>query len=260
MPLIPHYLSEILLGHADRLMIDQMCGAAQAGIYNIVYQISMVMTIIRTGINSSYIPWLYYSLKQKKYEAIKNVTKLITILMCSLTLLLILVGPEILKIVAASSYYEAVVDIPAIMIGGFFIFVYLLFLNIEIYYEQNQYVAISSVIAAIINVVLNYVCINKWGYLAAGYTTMVSYLVMAILHYLFLMRIAKKNEEVKLLFDFRFLCCCSVVLLIVGLLCIKLYELLIFRYVIVTGICVVMYLKKNTILAMIKNMRKRNGE
>ena len=153
--MVPHYLSEILLGHADRLMINQMCGASQAGIYNIVYQISMVMTIIRTGINGSFTPWLYYSIKEKKFNEVRQVTKLLTLLMGTLTLLFMLLGPEILRLAAPPSYYEAVVGIPAIMIGCFFIFVYVLFLNVEIYYEQNCLVAVASIVAAFVNVILN---------------------------------------------------------------------------------------------------------
>ena len=150
-PLLPHYLAEILLGHSDRLMIKSMCGSAEAGVYNIVYQISMVMTIVRTGINGSFIPWLYYSIKDRKYKDIRKVTNFLVIMMWSMTLMFMLIGPEILKIAAPSSYYEAVIDIPAIMIAGYFIFIYVLFVNVEIYYEKNQFAAIASIIFVLIS-------------------------------------------------------------------------------------------------------------
>ena len=85
LPLIPHYLSEILLGHADRIMINQMCGPSQAGIYNIVYQLSMIMTIVRTGINGSFIPWLFVSMKAGRYDAIRRNTSAITVMMAAMT-------------------------------------------------------------------------------------------------------------------------------------------------------------------------------
>lgn len=257
-PLLPHYLSEILLGHADRLMIDRMCGAAQAGIYNIAYQISMVMTIIRTGINGAFTPWLYYSLKEKKYGAIRTTTKLITLLMWFLTLLFMLIGPEVLKIAAPPSYYEAMVDIPAIMIGCFFIFLYVLFLNVEIYYEQNQYAAFASVVAAIVNVILNYVCIPTFGYLAAGYTTMVSYMLMAVLHYLFLKRIIRQHEELKEVYDFGFIMWMSFALVLIGIVLLKLYEAVLLRWILIIGISAFSFIKRETIWKTLKMMK--NGE
>lgn len=256
-PLIPHYLAEILLGHADRLMINQMCGASQAGIYNIVYQISMVMTIIRTGINGSFTPWLYYSLKQKKYDDIKRVTKIITLLMSTMTIVIMLVGPEILKIAAPSSYYEAVIDIPSIMLGGFFIFIYVLFVNVEIYYEQNQFVAIVSIISAIVNVVLNYIYINQYGYLAAGYTTMISYLLMAIMHYWFLQRLSNKHKEIKMLFDYKFLFLISAGLVIIGLMALFLYDFTIIRWILICIVCTILFTKKNMILQFIRLLRNK---
>lgn len=257
-PLIPHYLSEILLGHADRLMINQLCGLGQAGIYNIVYQISMVMTILRTGINGAFTPWLYYSLKKKRYLDIRRVTKLITILMWSLTVLFMLVGPEILKFVAPPTYYEAIIDIPAIMIGCYFIFVYVLFLNIEIYFEQNQYVAVASVVSAILNVILNYICISAFGYLAAGYTTMISYMTMAIFHYLFLKKIIHNNEELKVVFDFKFIFMSSIALVIVGVALLKVYEILFLR----TGIIICTFglfvWKRDVVRDLLTTLKKKN--
>ena len=258
LPLIPHYLSEILLGHADRLMIDQMCGASQAGIYNIVYQISMVMTIIRSGINGSFTPWLYYSLKAGNYKDIRRITKLITLFMGTLTFLFMLIGPEILRIAAPPSYYEAVVGIPAIMIGCFFIFVYVLFLNVEIYFEQNQYVAIASIAAAIINVLLNYICISKFGYLAAAYTTMISYMLMAIMHYYFMLRIIKHNKEIKEVFDVRFILLISIILILFGLILLKLYDFMIIRWVVILFVCVLIFINRNRILTTIRELKRRD--
>ncbi len=39
-PLIPHYLSNIILSSSDRIMIARICGEAKAGIYSLSYNIS----------------------------------------------------------------------------------------------------------------------------------------------------------------------------------------------------------------------------
>ena len=256
-PLIPHYLSEILLGHADRLMIDQMCGTAQAGIYNIVYQISMVMTILRTGINGSYAPWLYYSLKNREFNQIRKIARLITVMMASLTLFFMLIGPEILKIVAPPSYYEAVIGIPAIMLGCFFIFVYVLFMYVEIYYEKTKGVAVASIIAAVTNVVLNYVCIQQFGYIAAAYTTMMSYMLMSIMHYLFLRKIFKSDPELKGVYDFRMLLLISIALVISGVVLGQLYNNSLLRFTLIAVLLIIGFIKRGTIINTVKLLKNR---
>lgn len=252
-PLIPHYLSEILLGHADRLMIGKMCGNSEAGIYNVAYQISMAMTIIRSGIEATFTPWMYRKLKDNRYESIRSVTTGVSIAMGTMTFLFMLLGPELLKIAASKEYYEAIWDMPAIMIGCFFIFVYTLFLNIEIYYEKRHYASIASFIAAGLNVLLNYFCIKKFGYLAAGYTTMISYLIMAVLHYVFYKRTTNENKES--VFDSKLIMLISVVLIALGLLCLVLYRFTIIRYMIIIFIIVFSAVFRNRILKIIKDLK-----
>ena len=38
LPLIPHYLSQVVLSSADRIMIERMCGASEAGIYSLAFK------------------------------------------------------------------------------------------------------------------------------------------------------------------------------------------------------------------------------
>ncbi len=255
-PLVPHYFAEIVLGHADRLMIKQICGDSQAGIYNIVYQISMVMTILRMGINGSFTPWLYYSLKEKHFEDIRNITKTITLLMASLTVLFMLIGPEILKLVAPPQYYEAVIGIPAIMIGCFFVFSYVLYLNVEIYFEKSTFVAISSVTSAIVNVVLNYYSIPKWGYISAAYTTMISYLLMLLMHFCFYRYVLKINK-IERLYDDKYLFICSAVLICLGTIVIKVYDLMWIRWIIVISLLLLMILKRKKIIGMFTKLKEK---
>lgn len=257
LPLIPHFLSEILLGHADRIMINQMCGPAQAGIYNIVYQISMIMTIIRTGINGSYTPWVYISLKAGRYDAIRKNTSVITVMMATMTFFLILIGPEILWLAAPSSYYEAIIDMPAIMIGCYFIFVYVLFLNVEIYYEQNQYVAIASCVAAVLSIVANIIFIPIYGYLSCGYTTMLSYMLMAVLHYFFFRKICSRNPEVKNVINTRSMFQVSVVLTVMGILVLFLYENHLVRWTIILLLLLILFVKRNQAILIFKELKSR---
>ena len=69
------------------------------------------------------------------------------------------------------------------IIGGcFFQFVYCMYVNVEQYEKKTKGMAVASIICAIINFVLNYIYIPKYGYTAAAYTTLVSYFILLVLH------------------------------------------------------------------------------
>ena len=71
-------------------------------------------------------------------------------------------------------------------------FLYNLFANIEYYYGKTKYVAVASLGAAVTNFVLNYIFIPKFGYYVAGYTTLISYVLYALGHYLFMRKVLKE--------------------------------------------------------------------
>ena len=61
--LIPHYLATQVLNLSDRLMINNMCGSSDAGIYSVAYNFAMLLNIVTSAINSSLTPHIYQTLK-----------------------------------------------------------------------------------------------------------------------------------------------------------------------------------------------------
>ncbi len=256
-PLIPGSLSEILLGHADRIMIRYLCGASQAAIYTTIYQISMAVTIIRMGINGAYIPWLYYSLQNKEYDAVRKVIRFVTSIFAGLTILIMMAGPELVKIAAPKPYYEAVMILPAVMLGCFFVSVYYLLEQAEVFYEKVIFSTVVSITGAVINMILNFIFIKRAGYLAAGYTTMVTYAIMAVMHAGYVIYLSRKNEKMKYLFDFRYLIFLSSVLIGIGAGCLILYQMFfIIRLGIIIFMLVMLYWNRKKIADLISMMRR----
>ena len=137
------------------------------------------------------------------------------------------------------------------------IFVYVLFMYIEIYYEKTKGVAIASIIAAFINVVLNYICIQRFGYIAATYTTMSSYMLMSMMHYLFLRNIFKIEPELKDVYDFKMLTLISIVLVISGGVLGQLYNYTFLRFALILVLLVIGLIKRNTIINTVKLLKNR---
>ena len=75
-------------------------------------------------------------------------------------------------ILASSKYQEAVYVVPPIASSIFFIFMYSIYANIEFYFDANKFTAMISMVGAVLNLILNFICIPLFGYIAASYTSL----------------------------------------------------------------------------------------
>ncbi len=182
-PLIPHYLSQTILNSSDRIMIQNMVGDSEAGIYSLAYSISQIMTLFNTALVNTLEPWIYQRIKDKNIKSVSKVAYSSLILIAAVNILLISLAPEIISIFAPVSYRDAIYTIPPIAMSVYFMFAYNLFAVFQFYYEKTSQIAIATILGAVVNVLLNYVCISKFGYYAAGYTTLVCYMLYALAHY-----------------------------------------------------------------------------
>ena len=83
-------------------------------------------------------------------------------------------------------------------------FLYPLFANIEFYYEKTKFVMVASCSGALLNILLNYIFIGLYGYYAAGYTTLICYMVFSFAHYLAYKKIVDNNLELEKIYDIKF--------------------------------------------------------
>lgn len=188
-PYIPHLLSMYLLSNMDRVMIKEVCGSEYVALYSLAYTCGMLITILVTSINSAYSPWLADMLSTSKYEVIKKVSVPYVAVFSFLAVGAVLITPEILLILGGESYMEAKYVMPPVAAGCLIQFVYCMYVNIEQYEKKTVGMAFASIMAAGLNFILNYIFISKYGYIAAAYTTYVSYLFLMIMHILFVKKI-----------------------------------------------------------------------
>lgn len=184
LPYIPHLLSMTLLNSTDRIMIDRWCGSRETALYSLAYNCGMLVTLLMTSLNSAFAPWLGEKLHSNKIEEIKRFSKIYISLFFVLAIGIMLVSPEVLLILGGKSYMDAIYVLAPVSMGCICQFLYTLFVNVEQFKKKTVKMAYASATAAIINLLLNYLFIPKFGYLAAAYTTLVGYLILLILHML----------------------------------------------------------------------------
>ena len=181
-PLIIHGIALNILSQSDRTMITWLANASQTGIYSLVYNFSMIATVITTSLDGIWVPWFTERMKVRSIDSINKLAVGYVDLMTYIIVCLLLVGPEILKILASKPYWEGINIIPPVVLANYFIFMYTLYVNIEHFYKKTLYITINTIVAAVANIVLNYLLIPRYGYVAAAYSTTFSYLLSLVLH------------------------------------------------------------------------------
>lgn len=215
-PLVLHSLSYLVLGQADRVMIGKMVGERQAAFYGVAYTLASAVTILQSSLNQALTPWRFQKLKERDYKIINTNTNFLLIIMGGAILFVVLIAPEIMKLLFTKSYFEAVWSIPPVAISVFFMFLYSSFVSIESYYEKTKYIMYVSVACGLVNIGLNYLLIPVLGYIVCGYTTLFSYILFATLHYLCMRRVCKKLIPGVSIFSLW-----SIVLISIGVVCVS---------------------------------------
>lgn len=254
LPLIPHYLSQTVLNSADRIMINEMVGSSESGIYNLAYSVSLIMTLFNTALAQTISPWIYNKIKEKKENDIAPIAYGTLILIAMVNLLLILLAPEVVAIFAPKSYFDAIWVIPPVAMSVYFMYSYDLFAKFAFYYEKTKIIMFASIFGAALNVGLNYVFIKMFGYIAAGYTTLVCYIVYAIAHYIIMKKVCDKYCEKKYPYNTKTILKITVPFLIIGFVFLGTYLYPIIRYSFVLAAVIIVVIKRKKIISYLKTL------
>ena len=182
LPIIPHGISQILLNQFGRIMIRDMVSDAAAGIYSLAGNIKLVLTIITDSIATAWNTWFYTNMDKGDRKAIQKRAVQLMGLFFILTVGLMALSPEMVYILGGKEYDMAkYVAIPMVL-DAFILFLYNIIVPSEYYSKKTTFIMVGTMVAAVINISLNYVFIQRFGYLSVGYTTLFAYICYLTMH------------------------------------------------------------------------------
>ena len=256
-PLLAYYLSQMVFNQSDRLMINHYCGKGKAAIYGVAYTLAMILTFVLNAINNSYVPWCYIKIKEGKEEENAKVANGIAVLMAGLIMCIVIMAPEVILVMGGEKYAEAIWIIPPVAVSLLLLFYAQLFINVQFYYEKKRTLVYASIGAAVTNIILNAILIPSVSYIAAGYTTMISYILFAIMNYYTMKKVAKETGFSMKALDTKMLCLIFTGFCAISFLMMALYHMVIVRYLIVIVCSVVAFVNRKRIKVFIKTTLKR---
>ena len=242
--LIPHYLSQTVLNNSDRIMISKMVGDSEAGIYSLAYSLANIMTLFNNALLQTINPWIYKKIKDKKIIDISSIAYISLCIIAIVNLALIIFAPEVVAIFAPRSYYDAIWIIPPVAMSVYFMFSYDMFAKFAFYYEKTRMIMLASAIGAILNIILNYIFINIFGYRAAGYTTLFCYMIYSVGHYIFMNKVCDSFCDGVRPYKFKIVLCITIPFLFMGFLILLTYKYIIIRYLLICIVTSIMICKR----------------
>ncbi len=193
LPLVPNSLSWIIINISDRLIIATFMGISYSGIYAIANKFP---SIINTMYNFFYMAWKESSAKVVKEknsaQYYNSIYKQLNNFLIAVTIMLLAFMPFIFPILIKNEYVEAYQYIPLLLFAIYFSNISSFYGGIFAAYKNTKVMGLSTVVSAILNVVINLALIKFIGLYAAILSTFVSMFIV------FLYRKKKIKEYVTL--------------------------------------------------------------
>lgn len=253
--LMPHYFSEFLLQSSDKIMIDRMCGASDVAYYSVAYSVGSLILLFANALNSSFVPYQYQMIQSKKNKILAQTTNFFMTFLTGILLLIMLFGYEIVLVFGGERYLPSVQAIVPICLGAYFNYMFQLFARVQEYYNKKITIVIPSIICAALNILLNYIFIKIYGYIAASYTTFVCFAIFCLIHYGFYRRTCLQENNGELIYDGKFLLILSLVTSILGFVILFIQNIPILKYGFIFIILFFSILKRKWIMENIVKLK-----
>lgn len=191
LPLVPHGLSQLILAQFGKIVIQRRIGNSEAGIYGFAYTVALIPQIVVQSISMAWGPFFFESYHNNKLNEIKLRSRLFIEIFAYFTIALFCVSPELTKLMADYSYWDAIYLIMPAILGVYLTFLYDFPVEIEYYYQKTNYIAVGTLFAALLNIVLCICIVPIYGYQYAVYITLFTYFIYFLYHLLVAYKLTK---------------------------------------------------------------------
>lgn len=199
-PLVPNTISWWLINASDRTIVTWLISSAANGIYSISTKFSAIISSILNIFNLSWTESASLHIDDDdRDEFFSGVNDQILRLMSSMCILLIAFMPILFIIFINKKYIAAYQYIPINIVASFFNCIVSVYSSIYVAKKMTKQVAMTSFLAAVINIGVDFYLIKFIGLYAASISTAVAYIVMAIYRSIDLRKFVKIKYDKKLI-------------------------------------------------------------
>ncbi len=184
LPYVFSGLANYVLMQSNRLMLQYMSTPEETGLYGYVATTAIAITGVWIAFNNAWSVWYFDKTHAGEKEQIVHLYKKYCMFVTLLSVAFTLVCPDIVRILGGQQYSAGVNMVPLIAAGAYFLFLYSFPMAYEAYKQKTAYIAICTVAAAVLNIVINLFVIPLYGGMGAAAATLVSYAALFIFHFI----------------------------------------------------------------------------
>lgn len=181
LPLVPHALGGMLIALADRLIITNLLGLAEAGMYTVAVQIGLAVLLVADGLNRTIAPWILERLKSDDPVEKTRIVKVVYAFLAIMALGGLLAGPVsyyLLPLVAGNAFGTAANFMPVIAVGQAIGGMYLMMSNFIFYAGATARLAIVTLTAGTLNIGMSYLLVRTFGVQGAPYAFLIAQMIL----------------------------------------------------------------------------------
>lgn len=192
--------------------------------------------------NKIWSPWYLENTKSQNKVLINKVVRIYSLVVAYVFIMGMLIAPELLKIMAPKEYWIGINSLIIVSLGVYFQFLYRFPLGYEQFSKKMIWVSINTIISALINIGLNVILIDIYGIVGAAIATLLSYIILFLLHE-FIARVVIKNYNI----EFKGYLFGIVTCLLFAFIALLFVEIIILRYgiVLIINLFLILYMFKN---------------
>lgn len=243
-PLIPNSLSLWVMNLSDRLIITTFLGVETNAIYAVANKIPNLLTTIQSSFSAAWME--NASLTVKDGDTEEYYSKMFDVIFCMLvgiTAGLIAISPILFRLLIRGDYEDAYVQMPILFAGMMFSVLSSFMGGIYAAHKRTKSVGVTTIVAAFLNLLIDFIFVKKIGLYAASLSTVISYIFLVVY------RMVDVQKFQKMKFNFKQIFFYLLLLLIMGIISMaNNWHLNILNFVI--G-CIIIFVSNKTVICKI---------
>ena len=167
-----------------KYLLPEDVAPTQLGIYGACYRIAMFMTIFTTAFKYAAEPFFFNQAKHEDSKKLNAMVMKYYVLFCLFLFLGTMMNLPWLKYAVSEKFREGLDVVPILLLANLCVGVYW---NLSIWFKltgQTKFGATITVVGAIITLLINFIGIPKFGYMACAWATLASYGIMMVTSYI----------------------------------------------------------------------------
>ncbi|HAU53108.1 MAG TPA: hypothetical protein DCW66_07985 [Sphingobacterium sp.] len=204
LPLVPNLMSWWLISSASKFIILSYLGADANGVYAVASRFPVILTVINSVL---LLPIQDAVLKENNNETFEKLFSKFVVFELAIALLLSVLSPIMTKLLVADKYFDTWRYMPFLFLGVSYNAIGA-FIGLAYQKAKNTLkITITTLIGAIISIVISFVTINNIGLQGISVAFLVGFLIVLLIRYLVIFK-GRYNKKILVLILLAPIVCC----------------------------------------------------